>query len=97
MNYLCCKKNKMEINKMEINKIEINKMEINKIEINKSSDLFLIYGSGGWIGGMFVEYLKLKNINTVLGKSRVENSQDVKDELEKSKCTHVISFIGRTH
>ena len=82
MNYLCCKK---------------NKMEINKIEINKSSDLFLIYGSGGWIGGMFVEYLKLKNINTVLGKSRVENSQDVKNELEKSKCTHVISFIGRTH
>ena len=63
----------------------------------KKDPLILIYGSNGWIGGMFAEYLKNENVVIVNGKSRVDNFEDVKDELENTKCTHVISFIGRTH
>jgi len=58
----------------------------------------LIYGSKGWIGGLFMEFLKNKNnsINFVEGTSRID-SIDLENELISVKPTHVISFIGRTH
>jgi dTDP-4-dehydrorhamnose reductase len=60
----------------------------------------LIYGSKGWIGSMFLNLIKNNhNIikDTFEGKSRVDNYNDVMNELDYHKPTHVISFIGRTH
>lgn len=57
---------------------------------------FLIYGSRGWIGGLFVDFLKKTNIDYTTSKLRLE-SPDLEDELLESGATNVISFIGRTH
>jgi len=54
----------------------------------------LIYGGYGWIGSQFI---KILNKEFVLGKSRVDNIDDVKAEIELINPTHVVSFIGRTH
>lgn len=57
----------------------------------------LIYGYNGWIGNQFANLLTKNNINFLKGTSRVDNTQDVFNELTKHKVTHVVSFIGRTH
>lgn len=45
---------------------------------------FLIYGSKGWIGGLFVDFLKKTNIDYTEGKLRLE-SPDLEDELKESE------------
>lgn len=57
----------------------------------------LIYGSGGWIGGQVCELLKQMKIKFVEGKARAEDIVELKKEIEESKPTHIMSFIGRTH
>ena len=57
----------------------------------------LLYGSQGWIGGKFAEYLQESNIDIICAKARADNEKDVEDELLAYKPTHVVSFIGRTH
>jgi len=57
----------------------------------------LLYGSNGWIGKQFVELLTGKNIDFFCGKSRTDNIETLKDEIDKIMPTHVVSFIGRTH
>jgi 3,5-epimerase/4-reductase len=57
----------------------------------------LVYGSKGWIGGMFLELLKNGNIFYTEGKSRTDNMDTLLDEINSIKPTHIISFIGRTH
>jgi dTDP-glucose 4,6-dehydratase len=57
----------------------------------------LVYGTNGWIGGIFVDILKNNNIDFVCGKSRADNKNDLFSEITTNRPTHVISFIGRTH
>ena len=57
----------------------------------------LVYGSKGWIGGQFIEVLESKNIDYNCGNSRVDDIEDVKNEIDIVSPTHVVSFIGRTH
>jgi len=57
----------------------------------------LVYGSNGWIGKQFIQLLLNKNINFTIGLSRVNSLEDISNELDKIKPSHVISFIGRTH
>jgi dTDP-4-dehydrorhamnose reductase len=57
----------------------------------------LVYGSKGWIGGMFINILKQNNILYTVGVSRVDSIEDVTNEIDNIKPTHIISFIGRTH
>ena len=58
----------------------------------------LVYGSKGWIGSQFIEILKnYDNINFHKGKSRVNNIDDLKKEIDDIKPSHIVSFIGRTH
>ena len=57
----------------------------------------IIYGGNGWIGTMMCELLKEKNINYLKSDIRVDNKQLIKEELDREKPTHVMSFIGRTH
>ena len=57
----------------------------------------LIYGAKGWIGSQFIEILNKNSLNYTIGSSRLYNVEDVKNEVDKVKPTHVFSFIGRTH
>lgn len=57
----------------------------------------LVYGTRGWIGGQFIKLLKDNNIDCISGEARVNNYNNLKKEIEDSKPTHVVSFIGRTH
>jgi len=69
----------------------------------------LVYGYKGWIGRQFISILKEKTKQScdydygvsdyeyVLGDARVDNIDDVLQELIIYRPTHVISFIGRTH
>ncbi len=57
----------------------------------------LVYGSKGWIGQMFTKLLEDHDIFYNDGTSRVNNIDDIRNELEYFQPSHVVSFIGRTH
>jgi dTDP-glucose 4,6-dehydratase len=63
----------------------------------------LVYGHAGWIGTQFVELLHKEKdasndtIDFILGKSRVDDTPELRKELDEVSPSHVISFIGRTH
>lgn len=57
----------------------------------------LIFGSKGWIGRQFCEYLDENNILYIESDSRADNEKDVEKEINEYKPTHIISFIGRTY
>lgn len=56
----------------------------------------LIYGHKGWIGQQFLKIASPLH-ECIKGISRVDNEEDVAQELEKHQPSHVVSFIGRTH
>ena len=60
---------------------------------------FLIYGGKGWIGSQFIDLLMLNpfTYDFTVGKSRLYNIEDVINELNEEKPTHVFCFVGRTH
>ncbi len=59
----------------------------------------LFFGSKGWIGNQFLEYLnKLDEpIEIIETNARADNEILVKDLILAHSPTHIISFIGRTH
>ena len=59
---------------------------------------FLVYGANGWIGSKVYNYLTLDNeVVVIRGNSRVDNVDELEEEINRLKPTHVISLIGRTH
>ena len=57
----------------------------------------LIYGNNGWIGNQFLEILKNNNIDFCCGLSRIDNEENLIQEINSINPTHIIAFIGRTH
>jgi len=57
----------------------------------------LVYGSKGWIGKQFVNYLSKQNVKYTIGIERCENIKNITNEIDSIKPTNVVSFIGRTH
>ena len=57
----------------------------------------LVFGSNGWIGNQFINLLIKNNILYQRGKSRVDNLNQLKEEINLMNPTHIVSFIGRTH
>jgi len=57
----------------------------------------LFFGSRGWIGKQFCEYLTQNNINYIETDIRADNEKDVEKEIITLNPTHIISFIGRTN
>ena len=41
----------------------------------------LVYGSNGWIGNQFIEILKQRKKKYTCGKSRVDNINDLREEI----------------
>ncbi|KAF7185896.1 UDP-glucose 4,6-dehydratase/UDP-4-keto-6-deoxy-D-glucose [Pseudocercospora fuligena] len=57
---------------------------------------FLVWGSGGWIGGQIIDLLKEQG-KIVLGTTvRMEEQQKVREVLDTIKPTHVINCAGKT-
>ena len=62
----------------------------------------LFFGSNGWIGKQFIEYLnKIKendnDITIIETNVRADNETLVNDIIIAHSPTHIVSFIGRTH
>lgn len=59
----------------------------------------LIFGSKGWIGNQFVDYLKLNdtNIDFLETDVRADNEEEVEKVILNYNPTNIISFIGRTY
>jgi nucleoside-diphosphate-sugar epimerase len=59
--------------------------------------LIIIYGSKGWIASYVIQYLKDNNINYYCSKYRVNEENNIENEILTVKPTHMLSLIGRTH
>jgi len=57
----------------------------------------LVFGSNGWIGNQFIDILEKENINYLKGESRVDDLNELNNEIDNYQPTHIVSFIGRTH
>jgi 3,5-epimerase/4-reductase len=57
----------------------------------------LFFGSRGWIGKQFCEYLSKNNVSYMETSVRADNEKEVEKEIQEHNPTHIISFIGRTH
>lgn len=57
----------------------------------------LIYGHKGWIGEQVCKILESQGLEFVKGTVRVNNKKDLEWEIVNSGCSHIMSFIGRTH
>jgi len=57
----------------------------------------LVWGSKGWIGGLFQEVLRERGWNLIEAESRADNRNEVIAEINKHNPTHVVCLIGRTH
>ena len=57
----------------------------------------LFYGSRGWIGKQFVEYLNDNNVKYIEADARADDENAVENEVIRYSPTHIISFIGRTY
>ena len=57
----------------------------------------LFFGSRGWIGKQFCEFLSKNDVSYMETSVRADNEKEVEKEIKEHKPTHIISFIGRTH
>lgn len=64
----------------------------------KKKTKVLFYGSKGWIGGLFIDYIKkvYPDLEIINGTSRIDNYRDTMVEIKVNRPTHVISFTGKT-
>jgi len=63
---------------------------------SSSSDVYLILGKNGWIGGKIIEILKQQGKTFYLADSRTENRESLIAEIEKYKPTHILNAAGVT-
>lgn len=59
--------------------------------------IILLYGKNGWISSLMEEILIKSKIEYYISDIRANNFNDVCEEIETIKPTHLMSFIGRTH
>jgi dTDP-4-dehydrorhamnose reductase len=60
------------------------------------SDIYLVFGKNGWIGGKIIELLTAQGKTFHLAQSRTYNRESVEKEIELYKPTHVINAAGVT-
>ena len=59
---------------------------------------FLVYGVNGWIGNKVFKLLQEdSSVEVFAGNSRVNNVNELENEIQEICPTHVVSLIGRTH
>ena len=66
-------------------------------KVRDASIKFLVFGGKtGWVGQKMVQLLEGRGYVTLKANSRLENSQDVADELDILRPTHVLNAAGLT-
>src|SRR5210317_1622184 len=58
--------------------------------------VFLVYGRTGWIGGKIGKLLTEQGHEWSYGSARLEDRRAVIDDIERTKCTHIINAAGVT-
>lgn len=61
-----------------------------------TTDVYLLFGKNGWIGGKLAEIFTAQGKTFYLADSRTESRDSVIAEIEKYKPTHVINAAGVT-
>lgn len=57
----------------------------------------IVYGAKGWIGKQFTAHLTNAGLSYYSGGARVDNTQELRKEIDDIQPTHIVSLIGRTH
>lgn len=57
---------------------------------------FLVYGHKGWIGQYLTEILKLIDEEVVLGNARIDDEENLSEEIARHKPDRIITTTGRT-
>jgi dTDP-4-dehydrorhamnose reductase len=66
--------------------------------IDESDGLvILVYGAKGWIGNMMSDILIERGHYIIYGKARLDNYQQLREEINRIKPDRVFSSTGRTH
>lgn len=58
---------------------------------------WLIYGGNGWVGQQVIELLSTMNEDIVRSSLRLDNTNEVSDEVMNVSPDRVLCFVGRTH
>jgi dTDP-4-dehydrorhamnose reductase len=58
--------------------------------------VFLVYGRTGWIGGKIGKILTEQGHKWAYGDARIEDRQGVIEDIERTRCTHIINAAGVT-
>ena len=74
-------------------------MEVSKnnIEENQGGLLILMYGAKGWIGDMMRKILLDRGHTVIMGKARLDNFEQLKEEISRIRPDRIFSSTGRTH
>lgn len=64
---------------------------------SSTTNVALVWGGRGWIGGQFKKVLESKGWKVVDALSRADNREAVFAETDSTRATHIVSLIGRTH
>ena len=54
----------------------------------------MVFGKNGWIGGIVIKLLREQGHTVYEAESRLENTQDVAEELDRVKPDFVIDAAG---
>jgi dTDP-4-dehydrorhamnose reductase len=60
------------------------------------TDVYLVFGKNGWIGGMLIDLLKAQGKTYHLADSRTYDRAALEAEIEKYKPTHILNAAGVT-
>ena len=64
--------------------------------LGMGSPRFLVFGKTGWIGGLLGNILTERGYEWCFAKSRLENRQDICNEVNQYKPTHILNAAGLT-
>jgi dTDP-4-dehydrorhamnose reductase len=59
----------------------------------------LVYGAKGWIGSQFLNFLAAQpniDCNIITGEARIDDIEQLRNELAATQPSHVLSLVGRT-
>ena len=70
--------------------------DLRRFRFPSMTDVYLLFGRNGWIGGKLIELLKEQGKTVHLSETRTQNRETVIAEIEKFKPTHILNAAGVT-
>jgi len=63
---------------------------------SSSSEVYLVFGPRGWIGGQMIDMLRSQGKQVFAAQCRLEEREKIIAEVERSRATHVLNCAGVT-